>query len=129
MIRKISAHYVFPLSYPPVKFGILVVDSVKKTIDVIDRNSDFKEIASLEFYDGILVPGFVQQYQPYSVLFEEIKKKFLTSEELTLTEVFDSNIFGRFESNDGVNLISGIDFARMRLNTDSQIKLLLPALR
>lgn len=129
MIRKLSAHYVYPLSSSPVKYGILVVDSDKKTIEVIDRNKDFKEIASLEFYSGILVPGFVKQSQPGNLLFEEIKKRFLTSEELTLTDAFDNNIFGRFELNDGVNLISGIDFTRMRLTVDSQIKLLVPAMR
>lgn len=129
MIRKLSAHYVYPLSSPPVKFGILVVDSDKKTIEVIDGNKDFKEIASLEFYSGILVPGFVKQSQPSSLLFEEIRKRFLTSEELTLTDAFDKNIFGRFELNEGVNLVSGIDFSRMRLTADSQIKVLIPVMR
>jgi hypothetical protein len=130
MIRKLSAHYVFPISSPPVKFGILVIDSDKKTIELISRDKEFKEIASLEFYNGILVPGFLNRnHQADLQLFDEIKQQFLSSELLTFAEGFKSDIFGQFsfEMFTGVNLISGVDFVRMRLTSESRIKILVPS--
>ncbi len=130
MIRKLSAHYVFPISSPPVKFGILVIDSDKRSIELIERNDDFKEIASLEFYNGILIPGFQNQSHKTSLqLFDEIKAQFFKKESLTLNDAFSPDVMGLFdfEMFAGVNLISGVDYTRMRLTTESQMKILIPS--
>ena len=61
-MRKISANYIFPVSGAPLKNGIVVLDSNNVIIDLIDTKGYLKEIANLEFYNGIIVPGFVNSH-------------------------------------------------------------------
>ncbi|MBN2757768.1 MAG: amidohydrolase family protein, partial [Bacteroidales bacterium] len=62
MIRKISAHYVFPVSSSPIKNGIIVIDENGKILDIENPKNNFVESSGLEFYNGILVPGFVNTH-------------------------------------------------------------------
>lgn len=58
-MRKISAHYIYPVSSPPLRRGILTLDD-EGTILSIDSASEHKaEPAGVEFYNGVLVPGFI----------------------------------------------------------------------
>jgi aminodeoxyfutalosine deaminase len=59
MFRKISAQYVYTGSGKVLKRGIVVVNSNGTVVEVIDTQGNLTEMAGLEFYDGILVPGFV----------------------------------------------------------------------
>ena len=61
-MRYISAHYVFPVSSPPLKNGIVCVGDDGCIIDVIDTGGKLIEREKLEFYNGILVPGFVNAH-------------------------------------------------------------------
>ncbi|QIA09809.1 amidohydrolase family protein [Draconibacterium halophilum] len=61
-MRKIAATYVFPGTGSPIKNGILVCDDEGTVIDILDRGDSFKEEAGVEFYSGILVPGFVNAH-------------------------------------------------------------------
>ena len=61
-MRKISANYIFPISSPPIKNGIIVLDDNNKIIDIINNGGELKETYNLEFYNGILVPGFVNTH-------------------------------------------------------------------
>jgi len=58
-MRKLSADYIFTSVDLPLKRGILVLEDDGTILDVIDTHGDLKELANLEFYNGILVPGFV----------------------------------------------------------------------
>ena len=58
-MRKLSADYIFTSVTSPLKRGILVLDDDGTILDVIDTHGKLEEIANLEFYNGILVPGFV----------------------------------------------------------------------
>lgn len=60
-MRKISAHYIFPVTSPPVKNGVLILDDNEKVIGIeqIDKNH---ENSSVEFYNGVIVPGFVNAH-------------------------------------------------------------------
>lgn len=58
-MRKIAATYVFPITEAPIKNGILICDDDGTVVDVINKGDDFKEEAGLEFYSGILTPGFI----------------------------------------------------------------------
>ncbi|MFA6403533.1 MAG: amidohydrolase family protein [Salinivirgaceae bacterium] len=58
-MRKIAANLVFPISKPPVKNGYLVLSDEGEVLDVCGGGETLHEIAGLEFYSGILVPGFV----------------------------------------------------------------------
>jgi aminodeoxyfutalosine deaminase len=59
MIKKIAAHYVFPIQDRPLKNGIITYDETGKILEISQAGFDVQEIAGLEFYAGILVPGFV----------------------------------------------------------------------
>ncbi len=61
-MRYLSAHYVFPVSSPPLKMGIVCVDDRGIIVDLIDTAGKLEERANLEFYNGILVPGFVNAH-------------------------------------------------------------------
>ena len=61
-MRKIAATYVFPGTGSPLKNGILVCSDEGTIIDILDRSDSFCEEAGVEFYSGILVPGFVNAH-------------------------------------------------------------------
>lgn len=61
-MRKISANYIFPVSSAPLKNGIIVLDDANAIIDVIDTGGKIKEIQNLQFYSGMIVPGFVDVF-------------------------------------------------------------------
>ena len=58
-MRKISANYLFPVSGAPIKNGYVAVDD---NGTVIETGVLEKECADTEFYNGILVPGFVNAH-------------------------------------------------------------------
>ncbi len=62
MSRKISAHYIFPINAEPLKNGIIEVDDSGQILNVINPGEEIKELAGVEFYSGILVPGFVNTH-------------------------------------------------------------------
>jgi len=61
-VRKIAATYIFPVHRPPVKNGILVCDDDGSILEVVDTGGKIQEEAGLEFYSGILTPGFVNAH-------------------------------------------------------------------
>jgi cytosine/adenosine deaminase-related metal-dependent hydrolase len=58
-MRKLSADYIFTSVSSPLKRGILVLADDGSILDVIDTAGKLEETANLEFYNGILIPGFV----------------------------------------------------------------------
>jgi aminodeoxyfutalosine deaminase len=58
-MRRITADYLFPVSSPPVKNGILVLDDEDRVHEIIHPHGDLRESANVEMYNGILLPGFV----------------------------------------------------------------------
>ena len=46
----------------PLKNGIIVLDSNNIITDIIDTRGNLKEIANLEYYNGVIVPGFVNTH-------------------------------------------------------------------
>lgn len=62
-MRKISAHFVYPISQPPIKNGIIIIDDNNKISNIINpKNSNIDSIANLEFYNGVIVPGFINAH-------------------------------------------------------------------
>src|SRR4051812_24030266 len=60
MLRKITADYIFPVSSPPVKDGVVVVDD--HGVITSPPTPLSKEMGDIEKYDGIIVPGFVNTH-------------------------------------------------------------------
>jgi cytosine/adenosine deaminase-related metal-dependent hydrolase len=61
-IRRIGATWVFPVTSPPFKNGVVEVDEQGTILSVGSLPSQKFEKASTEFYNGFLVPGFVNTH-------------------------------------------------------------------
>jgi len=61
-VRKIAATYILTGKQAPIRNGILICEDDGTILDIIERTDDFKEEAGLEFYSGVLVPGFVNAH-------------------------------------------------------------------
>ena len=61
-MRKIAATYIFPCNQPPIKNGILICKPDGTIVEIINNQGELKEEPGLEFYSGILVPGFVNTH-------------------------------------------------------------------
>jgi cytosine/adenosine deaminase-related metal-dependent hydrolase len=60
-MRKLTANYIFT-GKTVLKYGIIEIDDTGKIITVIDTGGQLKETASLEYYNGVLVPGFINAH-------------------------------------------------------------------
>lgn len=58
-MRKISAAYIFPGNGSPLKNGILQCEDDGTIISLTDTNGILREEQGLEYYNGIITPGFV----------------------------------------------------------------------
>lgn len=58
-MRRYSANYVYPISQPPIKNGIVEVGNNGVILRIINPGNDFGEIHSTEFHNGVIVPGFI----------------------------------------------------------------------
>ncbi len=58
-MRKLAANIVFTCNSNPIKFGCVVVDDDGTIIDIIDNNGHLVEEEGLEYYNGVIVPGFI----------------------------------------------------------------------
>ncbi len=61
-MRKISATYIFPCNLPPIKNGIVICEDDGTILDIKENTDNQGEQAGMEFYSGILVPGFVNAH-------------------------------------------------------------------
>ncbi len=61
-MRKIAASYVFLSNGTLLKNGVIVCNNKGTITDIIENKNGLKEEAGLEFYSGILVPGFVNTH-------------------------------------------------------------------
>ena len=61
-MRRIAANYIFPVNKPPLKNGIVEIDHNGAVLNLIDTKGDFTESRNLEFYNGVIVPGFVNSH-------------------------------------------------------------------
>jgi len=57
---KISANYIFPVSQAPIKNGVIEIDETGKIISI--SQIDSREQSGIEFYNGVIVPGFVNAH-------------------------------------------------------------------
>jgi len=61
-MRKLSANYIFDGKAKFYKNGILHLDDNGKVLQLIDTDGDLQEESQLEFYNGIITPGFVNAH-------------------------------------------------------------------
>lgn len=58
-MRYLSANYVFPISHPPIKNGVIAVDDEGRIVEIYNTQSIDHNIEKL---DGILCPGFINTH-------------------------------------------------------------------
>ena len=61
-MRRLSANYIYPVNRPPLKNGIVEINDNGEVQNIIDTNGELKESRNLEFYNGIIIPGFVNTH-------------------------------------------------------------------
>ena len=61
-MRKIAATYIFPGNDSPLKNAVLFLDDNGTVLDMFEQGENFHEKAGVEFYSGILAPGFVNAH-------------------------------------------------------------------
>ena len=61
-MRKLSANYIFDGNGKFYKNGILHIDDTGKVLQLIDTKGVLQEENQLEFYNGIICPGFVNTH-------------------------------------------------------------------
>jgi cytosine/adenosine deaminase-related metal-dependent hydrolase len=60
-MRKVSANYIFPIHTKPLENGILTIDDEGKVLD-ISQDGNAENDGNIEFYNGIICPGFVNAH-------------------------------------------------------------------
>jgi cytosine/adenosine deaminase-related metal-dependent hydrolase len=58
-MKRFAAQYVFTNSGPPLKRAVITTEDDGEIINIEDTSGDLKEKHSIEFYNGVIVPGFV----------------------------------------------------------------------
>lgn len=61
-MKRYSANYILPVNGNPIKNGIVVIDDNNQIVDVIDPKGDAIELESMEFHNGVIIPGFVNAH-------------------------------------------------------------------
>jgi aminodeoxyfutalosine deaminase len=119
-MRRFSAQYVITNSGPTLKRAIITTDDEGTVLNVEDTMGVLKESDSVEFYNGIIIPGFVNSHchlelshmkdktirsQGLSSFLDDIGKKRAGDEEtiLNAAQVADAEMFSS-----GINLCADI---------------------
>jgi aminodeoxyfutalosine deaminase len=58
-MKRLTAQYVITNSGPPLKRAVITIEDDGTIINIEDTAGDLKEKHSTEFYNGIIIPGFV----------------------------------------------------------------------
>ncbi len=61
-MRRIAANYIFTGEGSVLKNGIVEVDDTGRIIKVVDTKGELKESHKLEFYNGVITPGFINTH-------------------------------------------------------------------
>ena len=61
-MRKFSAHYIITGTGKVLTKGIITLTDEGVIVDITDTNGDLEESAGVEFYSGVITPGFVNAH-------------------------------------------------------------------
>ena len=142
-MRKIAASYIFPIASVPIKQGILVISDKGEIIEIIDTHGNLTELFKLEYYNGVIIPRFIDIIEKKAYLMDNINTQLVFSEmkkqtNVPLQEILETytldwakkynllNQFGSFEKGKkpGVALITNINFELFILTDKSEIRIL-----
>ncbi len=61
-MRRFAANYIFPVNEPPIRNGIVETTDDGEIIKIIRQEDNFSEIHSTQFFNGVVVPGFINAH-------------------------------------------------------------------
>ena len=61
-MQKFSADYIFPVSSPPIKNGILIIDNQAEIVDILNPVEYNSSLDDVQKFQGIICPGFVNAH-------------------------------------------------------------------
>ncbi len=63
-MHNISADYIFPISSPPIKNGVITIDGDGRIVDIISNISEhpISTLANIQHHKGIICPGFINTH-------------------------------------------------------------------
>mgnify|MGYP003561909293 FL=1 len=124
MIRYISASIVVPVSGPFLRNGVVAVDEVGTITGVYEQGSHALNNTDIEFYEGVLIPGFVNAHChiELSHMLNQTKKglglpKFLM-EVMTQRDIDKDLILAKIEEQDKMMFSNGIQAVGDHVNTE-----------
>ena len=74
-MRKISAHYYLRADGKWGKRPVISLDSDGIIQAIKELGDDFKEEPGLEFFSGIIIPGFVEDWRVYNLKDEQVQQQ------------------------------------------------------
>jgi len=111
-MRRFSANYIYTGHY--LKNGIIETTDTGEICNIIDTKGDLRESRNLEFYNGIIVPGFINTHchLELSALKNRIEQKvslpeFIQNVVSLKKEISDSEYFKPIETADALMLRNG----------------------
>ncbi|MCK5028041.1 MAG: amidohydrolase family protein [Bacteroidales bacterium] len=99
-MRRIAANYIFTVEGAALKNGIVELDDNGKILKVEDTNGKLKESSKLEFYNGIITPGFINTH--CHIELSELKDKIPQGKGLPefINKIFEYRNENTLENND-----------------------------
>ncbi|MDI3526336.1 MAG: aminodeoxyfutalosine deaminase [Tenuifilum sp.] len=61
-MKRFAANYIFPITSAPIKNGVIEVDDNGQITNIFEQGGNFQEIHSTQFFNGVIVPGFVNAH-------------------------------------------------------------------
>jgi len=61
-MRRFSANYIYPVNSAPLKNGIVEINNNGEITNIIDTKGELTESRNLEFYNGVIIPGFINTH-------------------------------------------------------------------
>ena len=125
-MRNLAAQYVITNTGRPLKRAVITTEDDGTIISILDTTGALTEKRSIEFYNGIIVPGFVNSHSHPELshmisIFEELKTIHLHWPDIPIEDL------GSIEpgKKPGLLLIENVDLQNMKLLPESTVRRLI----
>ena len=61
-MKRFGANYIFPVCGPPIRNGIVETNNTGEILRIIETDSVFREIHYTQFFNGVIVTGFINAH-------------------------------------------------------------------
>lgn len=101
-MQRFSSNYVFPVCSKPIKNGVVCLDNNNTIVEIIEPDDCIKELASMEFHNGVIVPGFINTHCHLEL--SHLKGKFEKSQGISgfVSQIRNNRKANQLEIADGI---------------------------